>query len=126
MSFNNTFLKDKKIIGGMIMEDSTLLWKIEEFLFSEGGRVFLGVIYLIKAIVLGLAASWIATDKKKQILWFVLGLFFGSISLLVLMIISYDWNLEKKNEIWICEKCETENTGNVCKNCGASKSKIIV
>ena len=42
------------------------------------------------------------------------------------MIISYDWKLEKKDEIWICEKCETENTGETCTNCGAAKSKIIV
>ena len=37
------------------MEDYTLIWKIEEFLVSEGGRVFLGIIYVSKAIILGLA-----------------------------------------------------------------------
>src|SRR5574344_1392943 len=30
------------------------------------------------------------------------------------------------SRVWICEKCETENSGDICKNCGAKKSKIIV
>lgn len=35
---------------------------------------------------------------------------------------------ENKNEshIWICERCNTENSGDVCSKCGEKKSKIIV
>ncbi|MBQ5631796.1 MAG: hypothetical protein IIU99_01650 [Treponema sp.] len=35
---------------------------------------------------------------------------------------------ENKNEahIWICETCNTENSGDVCSKCGEKKSKIIV
>ena len=55
MSFNNTFLKDKKIIGGMIMEDYTLLWKIEEFLFNPtyDHMVFPGMVYITFATEMG-------------------------------------------------------------------------
>ncbi len=31
-----------------------------------------------------------------------------------------------KTPVWICEACETENSGEICSNCGAKKSKIIV
>ena len=33
---------------------------------------------------------------------------------------------ENESQIWICEKCNTENSGDVCSKCGEKKSKIIV
>ncbi len=32
----------------------------------------------------------------------------------------------KESNIWICEKCSTENSGDTCIKCGAKKSKILV
>lgn len=53
-------------------------------------------------------------------------MFFGSIALVILIFITNDYRVDDEEHIWICEQCETENTGETCKNCGAPKSKIIV
>lgn len=107
------------------MED--LFYKFIEFEYSKPGQITLIVILLVKAIMIGLVAFWIAEKRKKdRILCFLLAFLFGPIALFIIYIATYDWKPDEENKIWICENCETENTGDICKNCGASKSKIIV
>lgn len=104
-----------------------LLYKFIEFECSKPGRITLIVILLVRAIMIGLVAFWIAEERKKnKILCFLFAFLFGPFALFIIYIATYDWKSGEENKIWICEKCETENTGDICKNCGAPKSKIIV
>ena len=105
----------------------SLYWRIMEFWYSDAGQVLLIVITILKAVAMGFVAAVIAEEKKKnKILWFFLGMFFGSIALVILMFITNDYKADDEGHIWICEQCDTENIGETCKNCGAPKSKIIV
>lgn len=104
----------------------SLYWKIMAFWYSDSGEVLLIVITILNSLALGFVASVIAEEKQKnKIFWFFFGMLFGSIALVILMFVSNDDKSDEEN-IWICEQCETENTGKTCKNCGASKSKIII
>lgn len=94
--------------------------------YGSTEQYVLYVFLLIKAILMGLITAWIAKEKdKKESVWFAYGFLFGVIAQFVLWLISKD-KYEEEESIWICEECETENTGEVCKNCSAPKSKIIV
>ena len=106
------------------MED--LLYEFTEFCYSTTGVIIFNLIVLIKAFIMGFVTSWIAEEKeRKHARWFWIGFVFGSIALLILFLTSKDTNIEE-NEIWICEECETQNTGDKCKKCGTQKSKLIV
>ena len=123
----------ENLIWEKICESILLSGNIPSSTFITTGQTIVYIVLILKLVIMGIVTAWIAKEKKEnKYIWFFLGCFFDSIALFVLMISKHEGEFdsvklpEANKGVWICDNCETENTGETCKNCGAPKSKIII